>query len=282
MKNITIVCDSSADLPLDFMEENNIKFLPLLVDLNGDLYKDKIDITNKEFFEKIAEKDVIVKSSQVTPYVFEEFFREEIEKGNEIICITISGKLSGTNSAANIARASLEEHSNKITIIDSLTASAGQGYLVTKAAELREKGLHYKEIVEKIENMVQRMRTVITLDSVEMLKRGGRLSASKALASSIMGIKPIITVKDGALEPCGKARGRKKSIKMLVEKLEEFKLDKEEKISIAHSNCLEDVHEFINLVKEKLGIENFNIQEIGSAVGVYSGLGAIAVFCLEK
>ena len=93
---------------------------------------------------------------------------------------------------------------------------------MTKAAELREKGLHYKEIVEKIENMVQRMRTVITLDSVEMLKSGGRLSASKALASSIMGIKPIIIVNDGALEPCGKARGRKKSIKMLVEKLEEL------------------------------------------------------------
>ncbi|MBE6049679.1 MAG: DegV family protein [Clostridium sp.] len=282
MKKITIVCDSSADLPLDFMESNNIKFLPLLVDINGELYKDKIDITNEEFFNRIAEKDIMVKSSQVTPYVFEEFFRGEIEKGNEIICITISGKLSGTNSAANIAKANLEEDSHKVTVIDSLTASAGQGYLVTKAAEFREKGLSYSEIVGKIENIVSRMRTVITLDSVEMLKRGGRLSAGKALASSIMGIKPIITVNDGELEPCGKARGRKKSIKMVVEKLEEFKLDKEEKISVAHSNCLEDVHEFINMAKEKLGIDKFNIQEIGSAVGVYSGLGAIAVFCVEE
>lgn len=282
MNKITIVCDSSADLPLDFMEANNIKFLPLLVDLDGKLYKDKIDITNEEFFNKITDKNVLVKSSQVTPYVFEEFFRKEVEEGNKVICITISGKLSGTNSAANIAKSNLEEYSDRITIIDSLTASAGQGYLVTRAAELREKGLQYDEIVSEIEDMVKRMNTIITLESVEMLKRGGRLSAGKALASSIMNIKPIITVKEGALELSDKVRGRKKSIKTLVEKISEYALDKEEKISIAHSNCLDDVHEFMELVKEKIGIDKFNIQEIGSAVGVYSGIGAISVFYLRE
>jgi len=159
--NITIVCDSSVDLTAEFMRERNIEFLSLLVDLNGHVYKDKVDLSNKEFYEAIKHKETTVKTSQVTPYEFQEFFKKELECGNKVICLTCSSKLSGTNSSANIAKMHLEEGSENIFVVDTLVASGGFGYLVTVVADMRDKGYTVDKILDEINDLVGRLETLI-------------------------------------------------------------------------------------------------------------------------
>ncbi len=280
--NITIVCDSSVDLTAEFMRERNIEFLSLLVDLNGHVYKDKVDLSNKEFYEAIKHKETTVKTSQVTPYEFQEFFKKELECGNKVICLTCSSKLSGTNSSANIAKMHLEEDSENIFVVDTLVASGGFGYLVTVVADMRDKGYTVDKILDEINDLVGRLETLIVMETVDMLKRGGRISTGKAIVSHVLGIKPIITVKDGALEPCGKARGRNKALKHVIDIMNTRELDPQYDIVVSHANDLEAANQTVKLIEAELGINKIFINEIGTAVGTHSGAGAIAIFYIKK
>ncbi|WP_346916426.1 DegV family protein [Clostridium sp.] len=280
--NITIVCDSSVDLTVEFMRERNIEFLSLLVDLNGHVYKDKIDLSNKEFYEAIKHKDTIVKTSQVTPYEFEKFFKKELECGNKVICLTCSGKLSGTNSSANIAKMHLEEGSENIFIVDTLVASGGFGCLATAAVDMRDKGYTVEKILYEINDLVRRLETLIVMETVDMLKRGGRISSGKAIVSHVLGIKPIITVIDGALEPCGKARGMNKALKHVIDIMKTRELDPKYQIVVSHANDFEAANQTAKLIEAELGINKILINEIGTAVGTHSGAGALAIFFIKN
>lgn len=280
--NITILCDSSVDLSVEFMKERNIEFLSLLVDLNGYVYKDKVNLSNGEFYEAIKHKDTTVKTSQVTPYEFEEFFKKEIEKGNKVICLTCSSKLSGTNSSANIAKMHLEQGSEDIFVVDTLVACGGLGCLVTAAVDMRDKGYSVEKILEVINNLIGRLETLIVIDTVDMLKRGGRISSGKAIASHILGIKPIITVVDGALEPCGKARGKIKALKQVIDLMKTRELDNNYNIIVSHANDLEAAKQAVKLIEDELGTNKILINEIGTAVGTHSGQGALALFFIKS
>lgn len=280
--NIIIVCDSSVDLTAEFMRERNIEFLPLLVDLNGHVYKDKIDLSNEEFYEAIKHKDTTVKTSQVTSYEFQEFFMKELELGNKVICLTCSGKLSGTNSSANIAKTHLEEGSENIFVVDTLVASGGFGYLATVAADMRDKGYNVDKILDKINDLVGRLETLIVMETVDMLKRGGRISTGKAIASHVLGIKPIITVRDGALEPCGKARGRNKALRHVIDIMKTREIDTKYDIVVSHANDLEAANQTAKIIEAELGINKIFINEIGTAVGTHSGAGAVAIFYIKN
>ena len=280
--NITIVCDSSVDLTVEFMSERNIEFLSLLVDLNGHVYKDKIDLSNKEFYEAIKHKDTTVKTSQVTPYEFEKFFKRELECGNKVICLTCSGKLSGTNSSANIAKMHLEEGSENIFVVDTLVATGGFGCLATVAADMRDKGYSVEKILDEINDLIGRLETLIVMDTVDMLKRGGRISSGKAIVSHVLGLKPIITLVDGALEPCGKARGRNKALKQVIDIMKTRDLDPKYEIALSHANDLEAANQAAKLIKSELGTNKIIINEIGTAVGTHSGQGALALFFIKR
>ncbi len=280
--NITIVCDSSVDLTVEFMRERNIEFLSLLVDLNGHMYKDKVDLSNEKFYEDIKHKDTTVKTSQVTPYEFEKFFKQELERGNKVICLTCSGKLSGTNSSANIAKMHLEEGSENIFVVDTLVATGGFGYLATVAADMRDKGYSIEKILDEINDLIGRLETLIVMDTVDMLKRGGRISSGKAIVSHVLGLKPIITLVDGALEPCGKARGRNKALKQVIDIMKTRDLDPKYEIALSHANDLEAANQAAKLIKSELGINKIIINEIGTAVGTHSGAGALALFFIKN
>ena len=282
MNNITILCDSSVDLTVEYMKKRNIEFLSLLVDLNGHVYKDKIDLSNEEFYEAIKHKDTTVKTSQVTPYEFEKFFRKELDKGNKVICLTCSSKLSGTNSSANIARMHLEEGSEDIFVVDTLVACGGFGFLATAVADMRDKGYTVERILDEINDLIGRLETLIVMDTVDMLKRGGRISTAKAIASHVLGIKPIITVVDGALEPCGKARGRIKALKQVIDIMKTSDLDLRYEIVVSHANDIEIAKQAAKLIEDELGTNKVLINEIGTAVGTHSGQGALALFFIKR
>jgi DegV family protein with EDD domain len=280
MSKITVVTDSTCDLSIEFMKENNIKFLPLAVDMGDRTYKDKIEISNAEFYERIKDKTVIPKTSQVTPFAFDEVFREELEKGNEVICITISGVLSGTNSSANIAKEALG--SDKIHIIDSKSVSLGEGYLVYTALKMADEGRSAAEIVEHIEGLIKKLDVIISFDTMEMLKRGGRISAAKAAIGGILGIKPMLTIIEGTLEPVGKAKGKKAAYKEMVQYLKDKDINLEKSVMVVHSNDVEGCDKMVEVLRTEFGTADIMTSEIGPVVGTHAGPGALGIFFIRK
>ena len=280
MNKVVIVTDSACDLSLEIMQKYNIIFLPLTVDLGGKVYKDKIEIDNATFYEAIKDKSLFPKTAQITPFNFEQVFKEELAKGNEIVCITLSSELSGTNSAANIAKGTLD--SDKIHVIDSRTVCLGEGYLVKLAAEMAKEGVSAIEIIECIEKLIENLDTIITFDTMEMLKRGGRISPAKAAIGGILGIKPMLTITNGALEPVGKAKGKKVAVKEMVQYLKDKNVDLSKTIMVAHSNDIEGSEKLAETLKTEFNAPDIMILEIGPVVGTHAGPGALAIFFIRK
>lgn len=277
---IKIIVDSTSDIPKDLVEKYKIRVLPITVDINGIIYKDKVDLYEEEFYSNIKEKDVVPKTAQINPSVFEEAFREELEKGNEVVCMTISSELSGTYNSANIAKDMIE--SDKIHVIDSRSATMGFGLIAIELAKSIEEGKHIEEILAKAKSLIERQGAIGYVNSLEMLKRGGRISASTAVIGGALGIKPILTILDGKIESIGKARGKKNAIKQLINEIKENDIDEEVGLYIAHSNIEEGYESDLDsMVRNSINIKT-TISIIGPAVGTHVGEGAFVVFYTKK
>ena len=277
---IKIIVDSTSDIPKDLVEKYKIRVLPITVDINGIIYKDKVDLYEEEFYSKVKEKDVVPKTAQINPSVFEEAFREELEKGNEVVCMTISSELSGTYNSANIAKDMIE--SDKIHVIDSRSATMGFGLIAIELAKSIEEGKHIEEILAKAKSLIERQGVIGYVNSLEMLKRGGRISASTAVIGGALGIKPIITILDGKIESIGKARGKKNAIKQLINEIKENDIDEEVGLYIAYSNIEEGCESDLDsMVRNGINIKT-TISIIGPAVGTHVGEGTFVVFYTKK
>lgn len=277
---IKLIVDSTSDIPKELIEKYDIRVLPVTVDINGIIYKDKVDLTEEVFYEKIKEKGVVPKTAQINPSVFEEVFEEEIKNGNDVICLTISSELSGTYNSANIAKNSIE--SKKIHVLDSRSASFGFGMIAVELAKTIKENKTVDEVLAKANSLIQNQGVIGYVDSLEMLKRGGRISASSAAIGGALGIKPIVTIIDGKIESIGKARGRKGALKQIIASLNESKVDEEIGLYIAHSNIEEGCDNEIDFLK-KGGIDKkITTTFIGPAVGTHIGEGTFVVFYTKK
>lgn len=277
---IKIITDTTCDLPKGLIEKYNIKSLPITIDIDGNSYKDGIDISTSEFYSKIKDTDTLPKTAQINPLVFEETFKEELDKGNKIICITISSKLSGTYNSAHIAKNSLG--SDDIHIIDSKGASMTYGLVVLEVVKMINLGLDIHTIIEKTNDFINRQKSIVFINSLEMLKKGGRLSPSSIFIGSLLNIKPIIEFKDGELVATNKVRGRKKAFKHLADFIKNHNIDESVDIYVTHSNDTESCTEMIKLLNSNGIHNNIKVAEIGPAVGTHLGEGAIAIFFAEK
>lgn len=277
---IKIITDTTCDLPKGLIDKYNIKSLPITIDIDGKTYKDGIDISTSEFYSKIKETDTLPKTAQINPLVFEESFKEELDNGNEVICITISSKLSGTYNSANIAKNSLG--SDKIHIIDSKGASLTYGLVVLEVVKMINLGLDISKIIEKVNDFINRQKSIVFVNSLEMLKKGGRLSPSSIFIGSLLNIKPIIEFKDGELVATNKVRGRKKAFKHLADFVKNHNIDESVDIYVTHSNDTESCTEMITLLNSNGINTNIKVAEIGPAVGTHLGEGAIAIFFATK
>lgn len=277
---IKIITDTTCDLPKGLIEKYNIKALPITIDIDGKTYKDGIDISTSEFYSKIKDTDNLPKTAQINPLVFEETFKEELDNGNKIICITISSKLSGTYNSANIAKNSLD--SDDIYIIDSKGASMTYGLVVLEVAKMINLGLDINTIIEKTNNFINRQKSIVFVNSLEMLKKGGRLSPSSIFIGNLLNIKPIIEFKDGELVATNKVRGKKKAFKHLADFIKNHDIDDSVDIYVTHSNDTESCTEMIKLLHSNGINNNIRVAEIGPAVGTHLGEGAIAIFFASK
>ena len=282
---IKIVTDSSCDLGINFIEENNIELIPLLLNLDGETLKDDLgkSLGYREFYEKLRAGSM-PSTSQINIYTFEEKFKELLDKGYEILYIGLSSALSGTFNSANMARNNiLEENPNaKIAVVDSISVSMGLGMLIKKAYEMINEGKMLEEIVQWIEENKNKVIHAILVDDLKHLKRGGRLSASSAAVGSILNIKPLLKLNNsGAVETAEKVKGKKKALKRLASIVKEKAINIENEILyIMHGDALEEAQYLKEMILQELNFKDVKVEYIGTVIGTHGGPGTIAaVFC---
>lgn len=275
MNKIKIVTDSSCDLNKDIIEKYNIKVVPLNISFGEDVYIDG-ELENKEFYERMKTSSELPKTSCPSP----ERFISSYEGDEDVIVFTIASSLSGTYSAALLAKnMMLEENPNKkIAVIDTQTGSILHGQLIVKAAKLVEEGKSFEEIVKIMEEIKKDRAFFGSLETLENAIKGGRINPMAGKLINALNMKIIIKVSDGEVKPVDSARGCNNSIKKVVAKIGDIAKEKNcTSLTIAHANCLEKAEKAKEMILKNHDFEEVNICEIGPVMGVYTAEGAILI-----
>jgi DegV family protein with EDD domain len=278
----TIITDSNCDMPIEYLSQNNIHVIPFTFQLNGITYIDDFgnSLSHKEFFNALRNGSMPT-TAQITAYTFENEFKIFSSKRESVIYIGFSSALSGSfNSSVMGRKAILEEDPEAdITVIDSKSASIGQGLLVYYACEMLKNGKSKQEIVEWIETNKLKVNQWFTIDSLEHLKRGGRISATSAAIGGLLEVKPVLNIlNDGSLNIVKKVSGRKKSIRTLFEEYKTRVINPEEQmIYINHGDCLEDAEYLKSLILSETTPKAIVINSLGPIIGTHTGPGMVSV-----
>lgn len=279
-----IFTDSGCDLPKSYYEENDVVLLPLRVHLNNKEYEDVISIDSKEIYDAIRQ-GAQPKTSQVSPELFLKHFEELAKNDEEGIYIAFSSELSGTYSTAQMIRNQVLEQypSLKLVIIDSKCASLGHGLVVEEAVRLRNMGVSLEDMANKIGSIAPQMEHLFTVEDLDYLAKGGRVSKASAFLGGLLSIKPILNVEDGKLVPIEKSRGRKKALNRMLDLMQERGGTFTNKIvGISHSDDAAFANEVKASIQERFSPQAVQITMIGSAIGSHVGPGTIAIFFTNK
>lgn len=280
MSKIKLITDGSCDLSKDIIEKYNIEVIGLNVSFGDETFVGGVEIDNDTFYKRMGESKELPKTSCPSPEKFMESYNCEEDN---ILVLTLASNLSGTYSTARLARDMfIEENPNKrIEIIDTLNGCAGQGNLVVKAAQMREEGKSFEEIVETIEKLKHEVIHYGTLETLENAIKGGRVSPLKAAIVNAFNFKVIVEIKNGEVKPVDKARGEVNSLKKVVESVLKLSGDTSDKIlSIAHANCPEKALKVREMLEKENQFKKVMISEVGPVMGTYSAKGAILVSIL--
>lgn len=273
--SIRIVTDSASDIASG--ERNDVIVLPLKLRFGDEEFMDGVDISHKEFYEKLIETEELPITSQATPYDYEKVYKEAAAAGDTLIVITLSSKLSGTYQSAVIAAADYDN----IYVVDSENVTVGEHVLVELALRLKDSGMAAKDIAEQLEREKKKVRLVALLDTLEYLKKGGRISKTAAVAGSLLSIKPVIAIENGEVVMLGKARGSRHGNNLLVEKIKESGgIDFEKPHILGYTGLSDALLRKYIADSEALWrdeVESLEITSVGAAIGTHVGPGAIAV-----
>jgi len=278
---IKIITDSTSDFSQQQAKELNVTILPLKVIFSDGEYSDGIDLLPDEFYQKLAQSATLPTTSQLTPEQFLPHFEAAKSSNDDVLVITLSSMLSGTYQSAVIAK-DMAEYDN-IYIIDSATVTLGLQILVRKAIDLVKKGLEIKALVDELEQAKQRIRLFALVESLEYLKKGGRLTGVSALAGTILNIKPIIEVKDGVVGVAAKARGMSGAYSKLVQLTEQSgPIDYEDYICTGYSKTKTNMETFLTYSKDSLELGSALESPIGIVVGTHAGPGVCGIAYFQK
>lgn len=279
-----LFADSAADLPKSFFEEKDVNLIPLHVLIDDKEYKDIVDISAIEIYDAIRSGKQ-PKTSQASPEFFMEQWTALAKSGEEGIYIAFSSELSGTYNTAVMIRDQVKEEYPQlnIIIIDSKCASLGYGLLVKEAARLRQEGDDLLTIEQKIRFMAQHMEHLFTVEDLDYMARGGRVSKASAFIGGLLNIKPLLHVEDGKLVPIENHRGRKRVMRRMLDLMEE-RGDRlaEQHIAINHSDDEAIALELKAAIEERFNPKSIDIQMIGSVIGAHVGPGTFSVYFLNK
>lgn len=283
-----LITDSTADLPKSYLEENDIICFNLSYTILDKTYGQGEELPFHEFYELMRAGN-IPKTAQINPEDAKNQLLKVLEKSNNILYLAFSSGLSGTyNSGRLAAEEIMEEHPEaNIVVIDTKCASMGEGLFVYKVNELKKAGKSFEEVCEWAKNNVDNMVHMFTVDDLNHLFRGGRVSRTSAVVGTVLNIKPILHVDlEGHLIPIGKERGRKKSLLTLVDHMEKkmgkFGDENAKMIFISHGDCEEDAIFVKDEIEKRFGYHNFMINHIGPTIGAHSGPGTVALFFMGE
>lgn len=284
--SFVLLTDSCADLTPELAGALQVSYLPLTVMQEGREYQnyfDHRDLDPKVFYDKLR-KGSLGSTSAVNVEEFSQKMEQILQEGKDILCLAFSSALSSTYQSAVIAAGELQEQypQRTIEVVDTRCASMGQGLLVYLAGQEQQKGRSLAEVKSFVEETIPRLCHFFTVDDLNHLKRGGRVSSAAALVGTMLQMKPILHVDDeGRLIPIQKVRGRKTSIKTLADKMAELCTDKSIAF-ISHGDCEEDALALKKLIEEQTGVEQVVISYVGPVIGNHSGPGTLALFFLGQ
>lgn len=274
--SVKIIVDSAVDMSEKYC--SGAETVPLTVRFGDEEYRDRVDLDAREFYAKLIDSDVMPTTSQANISQFSDVFEREVKAGNDVVVITVSSKLSGTYHSACIAA---EEYPGRVFVVDSMSVSIGAGILAEFALLLADAGLRAPGIVKRLMLERNNVKVLAVFNTLEYLKRGGRISQGAAFAGSLLSIKPIITVRDGEIDILGKARGLRHAYGFLTKEIEkEGGIDFRKPLLLGYTGF--DDTELQNFVLEsehlwECGSDELETAIVGSAVGTHAGPGAFAI-----
>lgn len=284
---IKLITDSVCDLSIDYVSENNIEVIPLEVNFKGEFIKDDLgqSLSFEEFAKAMREGET-PSTTQVNIGTFVEVFTKYIKEGYEILYLGVSSLVSGTFNSARQAKALIEEENKvcKINIVDTESASVGQGLLVYKVNEMLKENKGIDEIISCVEETKKKVNHWITVDDLNHLKRGGRISKTSAAMGSILNLKPIMILDDdGKIKVVDKLKGRKKVLRYLANKYIERAIDKENQVVfISHVDAKEDAEYIRRLILTESMAKNVFVNNMGNVIGSHGGPGALAIMFIGE
>ncbi len=285
MREFVITTDSNCDMDMAYLKEQGVGVIPHYYTVEDEMYGEDKELTVKEFYDAMrAGKKAATMASN--PAVINERFEEYAAQGKDILHISFSSALSsGYNNIVNGASETMEEHPEmKIIVIDTLSGSLGEGIMIRKAAEMKQEGKSIEETASWIRENSPHLNIQFTVDDLNFLYRGGRLSKSSAILGTVINIKPILYFdREGKLVALDKVRGRKKSLMTLVNNMEArlgAYRNKQVFIGIVHGDCEEDAKYVADMVRERFGYTDIVIRPIGPSIGAHSGPGAVGLIFL--
>jgi DegV family protein with EDD domain len=282
MKIIKLVTDSTCDLSQELINKYDIEVIPLYVNFKESSFSDGVDINVPQMYQMVEERNELPKTAAPAPGIFEEVFKKYLDKDMDIIYMGIGSKFSATLNSAKVAKDLLE--SERIYLIDSLNLSSGTGLLLLKAGEMIKAGLSAKEIKEKIEEIVPKVRSQFVIRTLDYLYKGGRLNALSAFFGSMLRIKPIIKVRDGVMGVGKKGRGNvKNSINLMIKDMlsDAGNID-EDFMMITHSMADEEVDYIRKKIENQVQIKNLYETQAGCVISSHCGKGTIGILYILK
>ena len=279
--SVKIITDSASDVLTPYHPA--VSVLPMTITFGDQQYRDKEELSHQRFYELLIESEQLPSTSQIGPAQFEEAFQAQVDAGHSVVAVILSGKLSGTYQSACIAA---EEFPQKVFVVDSENAALGEGILVQRAAQLVDQGLEAPEIAQRLEDEKKDIRLIALLDTLEYLKRGGRISKSVAAIGGLLSIKPVIAVQNGEVCILGKARGSKNGNNLLVQEIQKTTgIDFERPYCLGYSGFHNDMLQKYIADSRSLWeghAEHLPIGTIGATIGTHIGPGAVGVAFFQK
>ena len=279
--SVKIITDSASDVLTPYHPA--VSVLPMTITFGDQQYRDKEELSHQRFYELLIESEQLPSTSQIGPAQFEEAFQAQVDAGHSVVAVILSGKLSGTYQSACIAA---EEFPQKVFVVDSENAALGEGILVQRAAQLVDQGLEAPEIAQRLEDEKKDIRLIALLDTLEYLKRGGRISPSVALVGGLLSVKPVVAVERGEVVMLGKARGSKNGNNLLVQEIQKTTgIDFERPYCLGYSGFHNDMLQKYIADSRSLWeghAEHLPIGTIGATIGTHIGPGAVGVAFFQK
>jgi len=270
---VRVVTDSACDLPDDLIERDGIEVVPLTIRFGKEELVDRKELSTDEFWRRLADSDVLPETSAPSAGAFEGAFRRQIEDGaTGIICINLSSKLSATMQSAQVAAQAVQADC-PVVVVDSLMVSMGLGSLCLTAARRAADGDSLESIVANVTDRRNRSKLYGALDTLEFLKKGGRVGNARALLGSMLAIKPVLEVRDGEVEEAGKVRTRSKALRLLVERVKQGPF---ENLAVLHGNA-PDLDELLDLLEPLTPRDEIVVGQIGPVIGTHAGPRVIGV-----